>query len=67
MSNNYLYINFTVMFKYFVTENILAHSEILKIDINTNYVYDKENNFIGKWIYILDSNISEHLELNKPS
>lgn len=66
-SNDYVNVNFTVMFKYAWSEKTLISSAILKINTKTCYVYDAEGNFVGKWIYLLSSDIPvEKLELRKP-
>jgi len=66
ISSNYAYINFTVMFKHFETKKLLLSSAILKIDTKTYHVYDVKDNFIGKWIYTLSSDVPvEELELKK--
>ena len=65
-TEEYLYVNFTVMFKYFESKKLFSSSAILKIDTKTCYVYDVKDNFIGKWIYTLSSDVPvEELELKK--
>ena len=49
-----MHVNFTIIL---YSGSKLAGSALLKVDIITGYVYDERGNFIGKWIYMLGSDI----------